>query len=181
LSWDLLRKAIGEYVDVMVKGGVASGNHGHTGRPGHVGGSGESGKEGSALHAKNPCKVSVSGGTAQAQANVKAALLYLDKKDVPTDCKITIANLGGIYGQSKGKNIYIDQKSAVKEHPLFLAAVIYHEGVHSGQDYRKMDSSRREFDARWKTRMWASMRPKGADAKELTALKRVDKESRMGG
>jgi len=64
------------------------------------------------------------------------------------------SDLGRSHGRSKGKNIYIDRQTIAQEHPLFLAAVIRHEMAHSGQDFRTMDSDKREFDARMKTRDW---------------------------
>jgi hypothetical protein len=94
----------------------------------------------------------------EVKEKLNKALMYLNEKDVPKDRTVEASKLGSRYGTSRGLKIYVDEDSIRKEHPIFIAAIIFHESVHSGQDYKKMDSQRREFDARFKTRIWAQIK-----------------------
>jgi hypothetical protein len=58
-----------------------------------------------------------------------------------------------------------------KEHPAFIAAVLFHEAVHSLQDFKKLNSEQREFKARFKTKIWAGLKANST---------KVSKEERAG-
>ena len=143
---------------------------GHAGRPGQVGGSlprGASVKFGKSIDSKN-------------KAAVDVALAYLKESDLPKGLTLHVSDMPTRYGTSRGTDVYLDSGMLKKEHPIFTAAVIFHEGVHSRNfiEKRKYTPSQDEFQARFKTKMWASLKLSSTvPAKEQAALKRIIKES----
>lgn len=83
--------------------------------------------------------------------------------------RVSISPLGHRYGTSRGDNIYVDSDTVSTHHPLFIAAIIYHEDVHSRQP-KEWTPQRKETDARVKTTLWASMAAKTPEEKRVVAI-----------
>ena len=151
----------------ILKGGEGSGIHGHT-----------TDRESSSIHSSNPADLKIVSASKEEKVKILDALKYLDKKDIKKECTIEASNLGTRYGLSKGDRLYIDSDTIKTMPPVFIAAIIFHEGVHSSQDYRKMDSNRREFQARFQTKFWASRKvdKEGITTEEKVALKNIIKD-----
>lgn len=81
------------------------------------------------------------------------------------------------YATAKSGRIFLS-KSLMKEHPAFVASVIFHELVHQGQDFNKMDSRQRELEAHSKTRAWANNQfGRSKDPAERKAFRRAYEEA----
>ena len=164
---ELKDKSVGYLYSLERKGGVGSGIRGHVTE-----------REESPLHEKNPAENKII-ALKEDKEKVWVALKYLSKNSMNKDCTIEVVKLGNRYGNSSGNKIYVDSVSVKSLHPIFIAAIIFHENIHSTQDSKKMNSERREFDARFRTNMWASLKigKLGVDASEKQALEKVIKES----
>lgn len=128
----------------------------------------------SALHVENHAKLNVVKATPQEAKVLKKASRYIKDNEIEEGVKISVTDLGSKYGNTSGKNIYVDSKTVSEEHPLFIASVIYHENQHVKQN-KNLDAKRKEFDARFKTKIWAQIKQSQnkASPDELVAIKKI--------
>lgn len=131
----------------------------------------------SKLYSRNPTKAKIVRADKDEKPKLERAMRYLSTNELMPDIKISTAKLGTKYGNTSGKNIYIDSDTIKSQPATFVASILFHEGVHTKQDI-KMPSMKRESEARFKTKMWAGFKAgsKDIDSDEKAGFLKAVKE-----
>ncbi|MBE3101904.1 MAG: hypothetical protein IMZ47_06500 [Firmicutes bacterium] len=112
--------------------------------------------------------------TPDPKANLDLAIQkYLGMK-IPDKVMLSSKSMG-CYGKRSSGGIVVDIDTARKEHPAFIAGVIYHEYYHNVLTKQKVRSADQESRVRYKTKIWASLEAGKykEDPEALAAFKKV--------
>jgi hypothetical protein len=118
-------------------------------------------------------KVNISGPISQEGVKTLEEALK-DIPPLPAGTKIVMTPTDQGYWAVQKAGTIVITPSLMKQHPKFISAVIHHEAVHLGQDYRTMTTQQRESQAHSKTISWIhSQLAKEKDPKSIAALKKA--------